>query len=145
MSRELISRSPDLKRLQDDGYDIEVRGAYLLVNHVPYVNGNRQVNFGVLVSALELSGDVTIKPTDHVAMFAGETPCDQEGEPLVRILNASDRRDLGDGITIDHTFSSKPTGGYADYYDKMTTYINILAGQAQAIDSSAKAITFPVI
>jgi len=145
MSRELISRSPDLKRLQDKGYDVEVRGGYLLVGHVPYVTSTKEVKYGVLVSKLELSGDVTVKPSDHVAMFAGEAPCDQEGQALGRILNSSNRQVLGDGIVVDHVFSSKPTEGYADYYAKMTTYVNMLAGPAQAIDSGATAITFPVI
>jgi hypothetical protein len=145
MSRELISRSPDLKRLQDEGYDIEARAGHLLVKHVPYVTTNKEVKYGILVSGLELSGDLTAKPSDHVAMFAGDAPCDREGRVLSRILNASSRRDLGDGIVIEHTFSSKPTGGYPDYYEKMTTYVKILAGPAQAIDPSATARTFPVI
>ncbi len=145
MSRELISRSHDLKRLQDEGYDIEVRSGHLLVKHVPYVNLNKEVQYGVLVSTLTLSGNVTTKPSDHVAMFGGEAPCDRDGRVLSQILNASDRRDLGDGIVIDHTFSSKPAAGYQDYHEKMTTYVRILAGPAQAIDASATATTFPVI
>src|SRR5436309_4467412 len=100
MSHELISHSPDLKRLQDEGYDLEVRGGHLLLKHVPYVNSSKGVKYGVLVSVLQLSGDVTSKPTDHVAMFAGEIPCDREGRPLDRIINSCNRRDLGDGIVI---------------------------------------------
>jgi ThiF family len=145
MSREPISRSDDLKRLQDEGYEIEIRGGHLLVKHVPYVNSRKEVKHGVLVSALELSGDVTVKPTDHVATFSGEAPCDMNGQVLQAILHSSDRRDLGEGVVIDHTFSSKPAEGYSDYYDKMTTYVNILTGPAAAIDPSVTARTFPVI
>lgn len=145
MSRELISRSPDLTRLQDEGYDIEVRGGHVLLKHVPYVNSNREAKYGVLVSVLQLSGDVTSKPTDHVAMFAGEVPCDREGRPLERIINSSNRRDLGDGIVVDHTFSSRPSAGYQDYHEKMTTYANMLSGPAQSIDPSATAQIYPVI
>lgn len=146
MSRELISRSPDLKRLQDEGYDIEERAGYLLVKHVPYVNGNKEVRYGILVSSLELAGDITTKPTDHVAHLAGELPCDRHGQPLTKLVNETRTRDLGDGIVIDHSFSQKPMpNGYTDYYQKMTTYIKMLAGAAQAIDSEATARTFPVI
>jgi len=145
MSHELISRSPDLKRLRDEGYDIEARSGHLLVKHIPYVNGNREVKYGVLVSTLSLAGDVTTTPSDHVAMFAGEAPCDREGRVLQPILNSSNQRDLGDGIVTDHTFSSKPATGYHDYYEKMTTYANILGGPAQAVDPGATATTFPVI
>lgn len=145
MSRELISRSPDLKRLEDEGYDIEERAGHLLVKHVPYVNSSKEVKYGVLVSKLELSGDITTKPTDHVAMFEGEVPCDRDGRVLGKVVNSSERKELGGGIVIDHIFSSKPTGGYQDYYEKMTTYVNMLAGAAQAIDPTATATTFPVI
>ena len=145
MSYGLISRSPDLRRLQEEGYDIEVREGHLLVNHVPYVNSNREVKYGVLVSRLDLSGDITTKPSDHVAMFAGEVPCSKEGQVLNQILNSSGRQDLGHGIVIDHIFSSKPAGGYTDYYEKATTYVKMLAGAAQSIDPAATARTFPII
>jgi hypothetical protein len=42
-------------------------------------------------------------------------------------------------------FSSKPREGYANYYDKMIAYVNILAGPAQALDPEASAETFRVI
>ena len=38
MSQQLISHSPDLKRLRDEGYEIEVRGGYLLIHHIPFVD-----------------------------------------------------------------------------------------------------------
>jgi hypothetical protein len=145
MSREPISRSPDLKRLQDEGYDIEERSGHLLVKHVPYVNGSKEVKYGVLVSKLELSGDVAQKPADHVVYFAGETPCDRHGQILSKIVNSSVRQDFGSGIVVDHIFSSKPAAGYRDYYAKVTTYVNMLAGPAQVIDPDATAKSFPVI
>ena len=37
MSHSLISRSPDLKRLRDDGYEVDVQSDHLLMKHVPYV------------------------------------------------------------------------------------------------------------
>ena len=145
MSYELISHSPDLKRLHDEGYEVEVKAGHLLVSHVPYVNSSKEVKYGVLVSTLVLNEDITQKPSDHVAMFAGDTPCDIQGQPLTKIINSSERRDLGNGIVIDHTFSSKPPEGYPDYYEKMTTYINMLVGPAQAIDPKATATTFRVV
>lgn len=145
MSQQLISRSPDLKRLRDDGYEVEINGSYLVLNHVPYVNSDRAVAYGTLVSTLTLGGDVAVRPDTHVAMFAGEVPCDQEGSPLTQILNSSGRQDLLPGLAIDHVFSSKPAAGYADYYEKMTTYAAILGSAAQAIDPDATAMTFRVI
>ena len=55
MSQQLINRSPDLSRLRDDGFHIEIRGSHLLVKDVPYLNAQRQVKYGVLVSDLTLA------------------------------------------------------------------------------------------
>lgn len=145
MSRELISHSPDLERLQNDGYDIEVRGGHLLLKDVPYVTANREVKRGILVSVLDTTGDRTTRPTQHEAFFAGEYPCDRDGKALTKILNQSAHRDLGDGIVVDYSFSSKPPEGYTDYHQKMTTYANMLSGQAEALDPTLTAKTFPIV
>ena len=145
MSAQLISRSDDLRRLRDEGFEVEVRGGHLLVRHVPYVNGERQIRFGDLVSTLTLAGDITARPDTHVTSFAGEMPCDPNGIALDRILAGSNRQQLADGLVVDHMFSSKPPEGYANYYDKMTAYIRIISGQAQALDPEVTAKTFRVI
>ena len=59
MSQRPISLSPDLQKLRNEGYDLEIRSAFLLVKDVPYVNSSRQVKRGTLVCALTLAGDVT--------------------------------------------------------------------------------------
>lgn len=146
MFAQPISHSPDLRRLQDEGYEIEIREGHLLVHHVPYVNNDKEVQYGTLVSTLSLAGNKTVRPDSHVAFFAGSTPCDKEGEPLGKVINQSARQQLAEGIVIDHMFSSKPkTGSYDDYLEKMTTYVRMLAGQAQAIEPEATAQTYKII
>ncbi|MBL9149851.1 MAG: ThiF family adenylyltransferase [Phycisphaerae bacterium] len=145
MSQQLISRNPDLKRLRDEGYDVEVRANHLLVKHVPYANAKREVQFGTLVSELSLAGNVTTKPGTHVAHFMGEHPCDSLGAPIERIRHQSEQQDLGNGIVTQHSFSSKPNGGYQDHYEKMVTYVAILSAPARAIDPGVTATTFPAI
>src|SRR5579883_2853206 len=145
MSPPLISRSPDLARLKEDGYEVEIRANHLVLRNVPYVNAKREVKRGLLVSTLNLAGQVTAKPDTHVALFAGEHPCDRHGRPLIKIVNGSSRQSLGDGLVVDHSFSSKPASGYQDYHHKMTTYADILSSHAAAIDPTATAKTFRVI
>ncbi len=145
MSRSLISHSTDLKRLEDDGYEVEVRSGYLLLRHIPYVAEGRIIRYGILVSELTLVGDATTTPSTHVVMFAGAMPCDAQGRPLSQISHSSDRQVLVDGLVVDHSFSSKPPEGYPDYYEKMTTYEAILSGPAQAIDPNVTARTFAVV
>lgn len=145
MSRQLINRSDDLTRLRNEGYDVEINANYLLVKHVPYVNHAREVKFGILVSELTLAGNITTKPNTHVVYFAGEHPCNKDGSRMDKIAHSSAKKNLGSGLVVDHSFSSKPSGGYGDYYDKMTTYTAIISSPARSIDPSATAKTFPVI
>lgn len=147
MSHKLISHSPDLKRLRDEGHDLEIRSGYLLVKDVPYVNSKKEVKRGILVSKLILADDVTDRPDDHVAHFYGEYPCHENGSEIARIKSQSETRRLAEGIEINHSFSAKPKPAdyYEDYYAKVTTYVAILSGPAQAIDRTATAKTFPLI
>ena len=145
MSESLISRSPDLRRLQDDGYEIEVRSGHLLMKSVPYVSADLSIKRGTLVSELTLAGDVTTNPGTHIAMFIGEMPCDSEGRQLSQIHHSSGKTGLGNGLVVHHQFSSKPREGYSDYYEKMVSYESIISGHAQAIDATATAKTFSVM
>ena len=64
-----INRSPDLKQLVDEGFEIEVKGGHLIVHHIPYVNSSREIKYGTLITALSLNNDVTIKPITCVSGF----------------------------------------------------------------------------
>lgn len=134
MSQQLISRNSDLLRLQEDGYQVEVVAGHLVVA-TPFVTSEGKVALGKVVSTLDLAGDITRPPSTHVAMFVGGTPCHADGKPLSRIINSHGVQDLGHGLRTTCTFSSKPAcGRYADYYEKMTTYVAILSAEAAAID-----------
>ncbi len=146
MSRQLINRSPDLKRLRDEGYELEIRSGHLLVHHVPYVNARREIAYGTLVTPLgDLAGDRTARPQDHVIHFIGEHPCDREGNIIGAIQHSSGRRKLAEDIEVDHSFSNKPPEGYPDYYAKVTRYCRIISEQAEGIDPSVRAQTYKVI
>jgi len=145
MSHPLVSRSSDLQRLRDEGYDIEVRSNYLVVNHVPYATSEGSVAYGMLISELSTSGTTTIKPNDHVVSFAGGVPCDSHGAELTKIISSKGTISIAEGLTAACSFSSKPLGGYADYFAKITAYVNMVSGWAQAIDATATAKTFPVV
>lgn len=145
MSRKLIAHSADLLRLQNEGYDIELRaaGSLLLIRDVPYVNDKRQVQRGTLVLKLVLAGDEAAKPTDHTARWTGEHPCHANGNRIAAFLNASNVEEMGDGVRIDHTFSAK--ADYRDYYHQATTYIGRIEAEARKIEPDVTARTYPVI
>src|SRR3546814_12208286 len=108
MSQQLISRSPDLLRLQEDGFEVAVVAGHLVIQNVPYVTPAGAVARGILLSTLALAGDRTPSPDTHVAMFAGEPPCAERGQPLQRLIHASRREALGGGLVVTHTSSTTP-------------------------------------
>ncbi len=142
MSTTQLSRSPHLERLREEGYEVHVhRTGFLVLDHVPYVTAKRAVMRGRLVTALEMDGDATVRPKDHVVLWAGEAPCDVEGRPL-RLGGGVSHNALAEGLVVDRTFSSKPAGGYPDYYEKMTRYALAISGPAAVLEPGATAMTF---
>ena len=144
MSTQLIDRSPDLSRLREEGYEVDVRDDYVVIANVPYVNDAREVCRGGLVIALTTAGDRTGPPPDHTAWWAGPMPCHCDGTPITRIDAGVAHQELAPGLQVDHRFSSKPqpAGKYDDYYEQFTAYIRILSHEAQALDPAATAATF---
>ena len=144
MSRSLISRSEDLHLLEADGYTLEIRSGHLLVHDVPYVDSQRRVRRGILATTLNLARDQTTTPDTHVAYFIGEAPCDPDGQPLEAVINNSTTQTLADGVTVNHMFSAKPRGrgSYANYQEKIETYVALVSAPAASIDPSATARTF---
>src|ERR1041384_8040208 len=89
MSQRLINLSPDLKRLRDEGYFIQIRGGLLVMRDVPYVDSKREVRLGTLISTLTVAGEVTRTPDTHVVYFDGEFPCSSDGQRLMQIAHQS--------------------------------------------------------
>ena len=120
---------------------------HLVVSNVPYVGSDKKIKRGTLVSVLDLAGDQTAEPSTHVIKFAGDHPCDKDGNALKNMVHGTGRENLGDGLVVERSFSCKPTGTgrYIDYYEKMTTYAAMISGPAEAIDPNVTARTFAVI
>ena len=147
MSRELIEANPDLRRLREEGYAVDVKDSFLLVHEIPYVNSKCQIKYGILVSDLSsMAGDQTVSPIgQHVAYFIGDHPCNRDGSEISAIKHSSQNQTFSKEITINHSFSNKPQGGYTNYYEKMVSYINIISSQAKAIDDSVSEKPFKIV
>jgi hypothetical protein len=74
------------------------------ISHVPYVKAHEevvngtpivktQVAYGTLISTLDLAGDKTTKPANHVALWAGDYPCDSKGSKLINIVNEQNKNE----------------------------------------------------
>ncbi|SFC59813.1 ThiF family adenylyltransferase [Flavobacterium phragmitis] len=144
MLQPQINLSLDLKKLRDEGYELEINGGYVCAHHIPYVNEKKEIGFGVLICPLNLASEFqTSRPPDHTMFFMGEVPCHKDGKRMDEILNSSPNQMLLEGIVGNHLFSSKPSkGNYDDYYEKFTKYVQIISVPAKSLDSSVTATTF---
>ncbi len=143
MSYQLISRSPDLQALLEEGYFLEILADHLLVHDVPYVTANGKTDRGTLVSTLNHSGGTTRPPETHVAYWIGEFPCYAKGGRMDAMGSPNAEHPIKPGLAAQHTLSRKPipANAYTDYHQKMTTYISIIEEQARAVDAKLTART----
>lgn len=141
MSRRLIARSVDLRRLVKDGYTVEIT-SHLLIHNVPYVTASREIKYGTLAAALDVAGDRTAPPGTHVAMWTGEFPCNREGAPIEALRHGESQEKLGPTLQARFSFSNKPASGYPDFYEKMTSYIRIISHPAISLDTKVTAQPF---
>jgi len=147
MSHKLIDLNPALRRLRDEGFNIEIHVSHLVVRDIPYVNEKREVlRDGVLITNLDTDGDIVKPPGDHTIKFSGQCPCKSDGTPYDAIRPAPEITRISEKLTSRFTFSSKPQRGhYESYYEKVKTYAAILSGQATNIDPLSTAQTYRVV
>jgi hypothetical protein len=143
MLTQLIDLNDDLRKLRDEGYNISIISGNLIVKGIPYVNRNKQILFGTIYCPLTLSGERTVPPEDHTVRFMGEHPCDKFGTEIQSFVNSAQEHNLTADIIGAYYFSSRPqSGGYPDFYTKMTRYVDLLSAPAKSIDPSVSAQNF---
>lgn len=148
MSSALLDLNDDLRRLRDEGFNTSIDGAHLVVRDIPYVNARREVRRdGILVTALELNGDLTKSPLeDHTIKFAGEYPCTADGQPIAALTQNSQAVTISERLTTQHSFSNKRDhAAFPNYYDKIKHYASVLCAQANVIEPLASPLTFKVV
>lgn len=141
MSQKQINLSEDLKKLQNEGYELDVKNGYGIVSHIPYLKVNGEIDYGTLVSSITFEGDKAKYNGNHVIYFSGDQPCNIDGTEIMQIKHSTNNSVLA-GINVKRSFSNKPIGNYKDYYEKFVNYINIISFPAIAIDNSVTPKTF---
>ncbi|HEY0862631.1 MAG TPA: ThiF family adenylyltransferase [Lacunisphaera sp.] len=145
-SAEIITASPDLKALFDDGFEVGVKASYLLVRNVPYLDDRRAVCRGTLIMVLPMATDIIVgKPPDHVTFFAGKMPHFSNGDPINAILHEKNSFNLADGVAASFRFSSRPEPADPDFNAKVRRYVDLLSGPARVIDPHATAQTRQIL
>ena len=137
----LVRNSADLQRLVNEGYTVRIVNGYLVIDDIPYVDATQTVQWGSFLCPLDLDGEQTAKPSNHVMAFVGSAPCEKAGgeiSPGFANPGLTYNWTAGPELTPSIGFSQKPRPeGYFDFYEKVTTYAAILIGPAQTIDPGA--------
>lgn len=153
MLEALINHSGDLKKLQDEGFVMEVRDGWLVIHHVPYVNTMREIKEGTLTMVLCTRGMKTEKPNDHIAQWVGEWPCDVAGNKLPSLVNPNLKTGHCPKYVPSYYLSCHPeakeyppNGDYPTYYEKVETYFGLIAGPAFNMDKDCwNRINKPIV
>lgn len=136
------SLDPELQKLQSEGFELELRDGLIIVHHVPYINSEQNISEGKLVFCF--SGDASNigKPSDHTAHWVGTEPYCVDGTKVPSLVNSSLRNWNGfnEAYYLSLYPDSLPNSRYPDFYKKITTYYNTIAGHAVAKDSSKARI-----
>lgn len=128
---ELANHNEDIKCLLERGYALRVDGAYLVVRNIPYLDDQKALKIGAIVTKLEFIDKVRIKQDDHQIYFAGSVPHDVDGRPIPNLGGGPQNIPLSKpDVVIERSFSNKPEGGFANFFDKIEHYKNVISGPA---------------
>lgn len=138
---KLIVHNDDIKQLVEDGYDVKHINGHLVIVDIPYVDSNKTVQYGALLSPYTQQGQKIVQ-RDHTVFFTGTHPCDADGKPFVRsFVNSPNNTIVCGEYRSQHMFSTKPTKEkvYRDFHHKFSHYIKLLIAPAQKIDPKVSA------
>ncbi len=147
LSSAATSRSADLIRLHEAGYEVSIRKGHLILSDVPYRTASGTVERGIITCALQTVDGITVQPDNHQVYLQGSMPHDENGQSLeVKIVAEVRTHELLPGLAVDFHLSHKPEENgtprnYHDYFEKFSWYAEILERGARSIDPDATAKT----
>lgn len=136
-----MNPNPYINKLVEDGYYVEIiEKKFIAIRRVPYLCENLSIQYGTIVSTLEMSGLNIKENPSHPVYFIGEQPYKVNGEKIN--YNNCKTIELLPGLTANFYFSYKKNGvAYKNYYEKMSHYVHIFSKHAIRVDPS---ITFNI-
>ncbi len=135
MFHELVSHNEDLRRLVDTGYAIKFDSSYLVVRDIPYLDKDRNLQMGAIVSKVVFVDQHRIRQEDHQIFFCGSHPHNMDGTPIPNLAGGSTKLALKDPtLVVERSFSNKPQpNGFQDFFEKIESYVRIISGPATQI------------
>jgi uncharacterized protein DUF6791/ThiF family protein len=128
---ELANHNDDIRRLLEKGYALRIDGAHLVVRDIAYLDDQQALQVGAIVAKLEFIDRYRVKQMDHVIYFAGSVPCGLDGQPIPNLGGGPTTIQLNKpDVVVQRSFSNKPAAGFANSFDKIEHYVNVIAGPA---------------
>lgn len=135
MFQKLVSHNDDIRRLVEKGYAIAFDSGYLIVRDIPYLDHERKLQIGGIVTKLEFIDPVRVAQSDHQIFFAGSVPHGLDSRPIPNLGGGAVQLVLGEAsqdVVVQRSFSNKPkaTGKFQDFFEKIESYVAIISGPA---------------
>ena len=150
MFHQLVSHNDDIQRLVKKGYAVAFdSNHYLIVRDIPYLDNERGLQIGAIVTKFVDMGQDRIAQQDHQIFFAGSVPHGMDGTPIPNLGGGVTTLALSDDsedIVVQRSFSNKPvkTGKFEDFFEKIESYVTIISGPAIELHK-ANPLTFRVV
>ncbi len=149
MFQKLVSHNDDIRRLVEKGYAVAFDSNCLIIRDIPYLDTNRQEQFGAIVAKLVFVDQVKIIQDDHQIYFAGDVPHGLNGLPIPNLGGGQTTLTLTDAcadVIVQRSFSNKPraTGKFQDFFEKIESYVSIISGPAIELFNSTP-YTFTIV
>jgi hypothetical protein len=135
MFQKLVSHNDDIKRLADKGYAVAVDSNCLVIRDIPYLDKQKQLCIGAIVSKMVFIDNEHVTQDDHQILFAGSVPHNLDGTPIPNLGGGPTQLALSEDssdVVVQRSFSNKPrTGGkFKDFFEKIESYVTIVSGPA---------------
>jgi hypothetical protein len=141
---ELASHNADIQRLLEKGYALRIDSAHLVVRDIPYLDVQRRLQWGAIVTKLEFKDEVRVGQVDHLFFFAGSVPHELDAQPVRNLAGGPTTITLEKtDVVVQRSFSNKPPQGFKDFFEKIEHYVRLISGPAMALHG-ANPLTFRV-
>jgi molybdopterin/thiamine biosynthesis adenylyltransferase len=149
MYQKLVSHNEDIRRLAERGYAVGFDSNYMVIRDIPYLDAELQLQIGAIVTKLVYADQNRVVQDDHQIFFSGAIPHNLDGKPIPNLGGGPTQLALSgicSDVIVQRSFSNKPksTGSFQDFYDKIESYVAIVAGPAMEL-YGATPYTFRIV
>jgi molybdopterin/thiamine biosynthesis adenylyltransferase len=144
MFQRLVNHNPDIRQLVEKGYALSFDSNYLVIRDIPYLDQDKTLQVGAIVSKLVFTDKDHVQLEDHQIFFCGYHPYQLDGAPIPNLGGGATTLALtSEDLVVQRSFSNKPAKGFKNLFDKIESYVAIFSGPAMEL-YDANPLTFRV-